>query len=164
MDTPNQDNIKDLPKGAFRLPKRERLHHRSLVNHLFAQGEAIYVYPLRVVYALIDEKQKRGMFRMECHEDIDEVQFMITVPKKKQRRAVHRVLVRRRIREVYRLNRQSLRSVVKAMGGKYLSMAFIYQSDKIYEYRELEERMKKLLHKVEERLTNESVDETHSQE
>lgn len=163
MDTNLQKDINTPDKGMLRLPKSERLRHRSLVNHLFAEGEAIYVYPLRMVYTLLDEQQMSTLFRSDYSEKIDDLQFMITVPKKKQRRAVDRVLMRRRIREAYRLNRLSLRKMVDSMSGKYLSLAFIYQSDKIYEYHDLEERMKKLLHKLEERLKVTSED-IHPQE
>ena len=48
MDTPTHDNAQALAKGALRLPKNERLHHRSLVNHLFAKSDALYAYPLRI--------------------------------------------------------------------------------------------------------------------
>ncbi len=41
--------------------------------------------------------------------DVGALQMLVTVPKKKRRRAVDRVLMRRRIREAYRINRRPLR-------------------------------------------------------
>lgn len=152
MDTPTHDNAQAHAKGALRLPKNERLHHRSLVNHLFAKSDALYAYPLRMVYRVVDEQEMRSMFKVEMPQDIDKVQFMITVPKKKQRRAVNRVLVRRRIREAYRLTRLPLKEALMADGSKYLSMAFIYQSDKIYDYKDLEPKMEKLLKRLNDKL------------
>lgn len=152
MDTPTHDNAQALTKGALRLPKNERLHHRSLVNHLFAKSDALYAYPLRMVYRVVDEQEMRSMFKVEMPQDIDKVQFMITVPKKKQRHAVDRVLVRRRIREAYRLKRLPLRDAVRKVGDKYLMLAFIYQSDKILDYAGIEQRMLKLLTKLQSQL------------
>lgn len=152
MDTPTHDNAQALAKGALRLPKNERLHHRSLVNHLFAKSDALYAYPLRMVYRVVDEQEMRSMFKVEMPQDIDKVQFMITVPKKKQRHAVDRVLVRRRIKEAYRLKRLPLRDAVRKVGDKYLILAFIYQSDKILDYAGIEQRMQKLLTKLQSQL------------
>ena len=152
MDTPTHDNAQALAKGALRLPKNEPLHHRSWVNHLFAKSDALYAYPLRMVYRVVDEQEMRSMFKVEMPQDIDKVQFMITVPKKKQSHAVDRVLVRRRIKEAYRLKRLPLRDAVRKVGDKYLMLAFIYQSDKILDYAGIEQRMQKLLTKLQSQL------------
>lgn len=152
MDTPTHDNAQALAKGALRLPKSERLRHRTLVNRLFEKGEAVYAYPLRLVYSVMSAEEVRSLFKTALPSDIDRVQFMITVPKKKQRRAVNRVLVRRRIREAYRLTRLPLKEALMADGSKYLSMAFIYQSDKIYDYKDLEPKMEKLLKRLNDKL------------
>lgn len=145
-------------KGALRLPKSERLRHRTLVNRLFEKGEGVYAYPLRLVYSVMSDEEIRGLFKTALPSDIDKVQFMITVPKKKQRRAVNRVLVRRRIREAYRLTRLPLKEALMADGSKYLSMAFIYQSDKIYDYKDLEPKMERLLNKLKDKLFSLSAD------
>ena len=105
-----------------------------------------------MVYRVVDEQEMRSMFKVEMPQDIDKVQFMITVPKKKQRHAVDRVLVRRRIKEAYRLKRLPLRDAVRKVGDKYLMLAFIYQSDKILDYAGIEQRMQKLLTKLQSQL------------
>ena len=115
-------------------------------------GDALYAYPLRMVYRVVDEQEMRSMFKVEMPQDIDKVQFMITVPKKKQRHAVDRVLVRRRIKEAYRLKRLPLRDAVRKVGDKYLMLAFIYQSDKILDFAGIEQRMQKLLTKLQSQL------------
>ena len=152
MDIPTQDNAQTLAKGALRLPKSERLRHRTLVNRLFEKGEAVYAYPLRLVYSVMSDEEVRSLFKTALPSDIDRVQFMITVPKKKQRHAVDRVLVRRRIKEAYRLKRLPLRDAVRKVGDKYLMLAFIYQSDKILDYAGIEQRMQKLLTKLQSQL------------
>lgn len=137
-------------KGELKLPKSERLHHKSMVNRLFDEGDSIYSYPLKLVYHIISEEELKLKFTKQIPDDIDSLQMMITIPKKKQRKAVARVSLRRRIREAYRLHRLPLRSMLLNQTHQkyYLSIAFLYQSEKIYKYAELEERMIKLLSRL----------------
>jgi len=76
------------------------------------KGGAALVYPWRIVWRL-NEDRPEGMRR-------DVAQFLITVPKKRVRHAVDRVLMRRRCREAYRLHRDALPA------GVPLDLAFIY--------------------------------------
>ena len=72
---------------------------------------------------------------------------MLTVPKKKQRHAVDRVLLRRRMREAYRLNRDIL---FTSLADSHLQcdMAFIYLSTHKSDYATIEASMKQLLDKI----------------
>ena len=69
------------------LHKTEKLCSRTAVNRLFAEGKPAKAYPLRAVYN--ESNRTYGAA----------AQFMITIPKKKIRKAVGRVLLRRRVRE-----------------------------------------------------------------
>lgn len=69
---------------------------------------------------------------------------MITVPKKKIRKAVGRVLMRRRIREAYRLNRQLFVPQLEK-SGKKIDIAFIYLASDLADYRVIERKMQHLL-------------------
>ena len=74
--------------------------------------------------------------------------MMVTIPKKKRRHAVDRVLMRRRIREAYRLNRMPMREALAQMAADgFLQIAFIYLHNENTEYAELEPKMQKLLAK-----------------
>lgn len=73
--------------------------------------------------------------------------FMITVPKKKIRTAVGRVLVRRRIREAYRLNRSMAVQALQP-AGCVAEIAFLYMDTSIADYATIEASMKKLLGKI----------------
>lgn len=87
-------------------------------------------------------------------EGIGSLQMMVTVPKKKRRKAVDRVQMRRRIREAYRLHRLRLRKYIEDTPSiRTLSMALVYVHDKNLPYLTMEEKMKSLLHKIESRLT-----------
>lgn len=70
----------------------------------------------------------------------DNIQFLISVPKKRIRHAVDRVMLRRRIREAYRLNRDNTpRPAVNT------DIAFIYVADKPEGYARINRAMQRLL-------------------
>lgn len=72
---------------------------------------------------------------------------MITIPKKKIRKAVGRVLLRRRVREAYRLNRHLLMPALESTGKK-VDIAFIYVSDEAKSYHSIEKRVQAILSAV----------------
>lgn len=133
----------------FTLRKGEKLRHRSLVEPLFKEGATIYSFPLRLSWRALDGDTLAGTFCHHVPRGIDSLQMLITVPKKKRRHAVDRVLMRRRIREAYRLNRQILKETLRdAPAIATLSMAFIYIHDQNLPYSDIEKKMKTILHKL----------------
>lgn len=117
---------------GLRLYKSEKLCSRTAVKLLFDTGENLVAYPLRVVYKL--------------HEaDTAQARFLITIPKKRIHHAVDRVLLRRRIRESYRLHRRSLLHPALQRSGVAADLAFIYISNEKIDFHLIEEKMKVLL-------------------
>ena len=77
----------------YSFSKEERLCSVKLIDKLFHSGSSFLLYPFRIIWlkeALPAEKP---------------VQVLISVPKKKFKRAVDRNLLKRRIREIYRLQK-----------------------------------------------------------
>ena len=139
----------------YRFPKEERLHHRSLVEGLFRLGKTFYEYPFKVAWRPLSGNDLEKNFRKNVPEGIGKLQVLITVPKKKRRRAVDRVLMRRRIRESYRLNRLDLREILeKRPGHGTMSVALIYLQDKNLPYNVVEEKIKAVLRKLESKISN----------
>ena len=120
---------------SFRLYKHEKLCSRTAVNLLFSDGKSEFAYPLRVVYRIVPDATASG------------ARFLITVPKKKVRTAVGRVLIRRRIREAYRLNRRFLLPAL-AEKGIAIEMAFLYLDKELQTYSKIEDRMRTVLSKI----------------
>lgn len=154
---PDIDSSDKMAEAAerrrFTLRKGEKLRHRSLVEPLFREGKTLYEFPLRLTWRTLTTEELEQSFRNSVPEQIDSVQMLITVPKKKRRRAVDRVLMRRRIREAYRLNRLSLKQQLDADNDvRTLGMAIIYLHDKNLPYATIEAKMRILLNRVAQKL------------
>ena len=118
----------DIPE-RFTLRKSAKLRHRTLVQDLFQKGKSVYSGPLRVTFRALSEEELKGSFREDVPDLMGPVQFMITVPKKKRRHAVDRVLMRRRIREAFRLQWHSLKQKIQEDPDiRTLSIAIVYMN------------------------------------
>ncbi|MBR5727627.1 MAG: ribonuclease P protein component [Muribaculaceae bacterium] len=121
---------------GLRLYKTEKLCSRTAVSLLFEQGHSSIAFPLRAVYRLHEPGKESP------------AQFLITIPKKKIRHAVDRVLLRRRTREAYRLWRRSLLYPTLLQTGLGADIAFIYLDKEPSDYVLIEKRMKQLLTRI----------------
>lgn len=139
-------------KISLKFPKEERLHHRSLVEGLFRHGKSFYEFPFRVNWRRMDIEEFEKNFRNSIPCGIGCLQMMVAVPKKKRRHAVDRVLLRRRIREAYRLNRLSLRDIIEESEIRHLGLALIYTCDKNLPYSVIEEKIKTVLEKLRKKI------------
>lgn len=133
----------------MRFRKPERLRYKSLVEPLFEDGKSMFEYPLRMVYRPVSDSQLKEAFRIAVPDDIAPLQVLVSVPKKKRRHAVDRVLMRRRIREAWRLQRHLLRDAVKANPHlSTLSVAIVYAADVNIEYPRIHAKVGKLIGKL----------------
>ena len=123
-DTPE---IISVPPIRMTLRKSSKLRHRTLVQELFQKGKSVYSGPLRVTFRALSQDELEGSFRVRVPDLMGPVQMMITVPKKKRRHAVDRVLMRRRIREAFRLQWHPLRKKIQEDPEiRTLSLAIVY--------------------------------------
>lgn len=134
---------------GFGLGKGEKLRHRTLVEGLFEKGKTVYEYPLRLTYRIVPAREIAEAFRDGAPPRLGRLQMLVTVPKKKLRHAVDRVLMRRRIREAYRLNRIPLLHSVLAAPDVCVELAFIYLHKGETDYASVEKKMKRLLVRIE---------------
>ena len=119
----------------YKLNKDEKLCSRTAVNRLFDEGMSLMAFPLRAAYRI----RPRGEHP---------VQFLISIPKQRIRKAVNRVLLRRRTREAYRLNRRSLLVPVLEQQGCGVDIAFVYLDNTPAPYSVIDEKMTSLLSRI----------------
>lgn len=84
-----------MPSISFH--KEERLKSRKVISRLFKDGKSIKSYPLRLVWTEIDPPKSEFP-----------VQFTLSVSRRSFPKAHQRNLLRRRIREAYRINKNWL--------------------------------------------------------
>lgn len=116
----------------YTLSKEERLSWKRYIDLLFAKGQSFVAFPLRVVYLPVEE------------ESLTPVSILISVPKKKFKRAVKRNLIKRQIREVYRVRKYTLIDPLVEKNRRML-VAFLYLDKEIHSFAEMEKAMNKAL-------------------
>lgn len=122
---------------ANTLCKSERLDKKKVIEKMFAGGSRSFsVFPLRVVYLPVEVLDAN-------------VSILVSVSKRRFKRAVKRNRVKRQIREAYRVNKHELLSVLAERQCR-LAVAFIYISDQLVESSVIEDRMKTALARVAE--------------
>ena len=119
----------------YTLRKNEKLRSRTAVNRLFDEGKSLMAFPLRAAYRLREPGDNN-------------VQFLVTIPKKRIRKAVNRVTLRRRVRESYRLARRELLTPVLEQYGAGVDIAFVYLDKSPAPYSVIEEKMASLLTRI----------------
>ena len=107
----------------YTLSKEERLSWKRYIDLLFEKGQSFVAFPLRVVYLPVEE---------------------ISVPKKKFRRAVKRNLIKRQVREAYRVRKYDLIDPLTEKNKRML-VAFLYLDKEIHPFADIEKAMTKAL-------------------
>lgn len=130
------DNLSENIEGGketFSFQKAERLCSKKIMDKLFQEGKTIFVFPIKIVYL---ETKLPSNFP---------VQAAFTVGKRNFKHAVQRNLIKRRMREVYRLNKSK---VYDEIGEKQVAVFFIFTGKTISEYRQIETAIKKGMKKL----------------
>ena len=144
----------DTSSRHFTLRKDEKLRHRSLVERLFREGNSVFEFPIRMMWRILSADELSANFRDCVPPRIGKLQMMVTVPKKKRRHAIDRVLMRRRIREAYRLNRLPIKDALAGMPEVgTLGVAFVYVHTENVDYAKIEKKMKILLSRIDREIT-----------
>ena len=121
--------------GNYRFTKAERLCSKKRIESLFHQGRSRWKGCLRITYLISDEALEAP------------VQVMFAVPKKQFSRAIDRNVLKRRMREAYRLNKQDLIKQVSSL-NKYILIVFLYIGKQVETYSLIEAELKELLANV----------------
>jgi ribonuclease P protein component len=110
------------------LRKNERLSERKAIEILFNKGKSIIESPVRLLWIIHPSPAK------------PQLKAAFSAPSKNFKRAVDRNLLKRRMREAYRKNKNALLNVIEEQKSECLLM-FIYMGKQKVEYREIESKI-----------------------
>lgn len=114
-------------QGQLTFSKEERITHKGDIEKLFISGKKLNLFPFDIRY------YSGNMGSLN--------KVLISVSKKNIKSAVKRNLLKRRIRESYRLNK-------KQLSNSGYSIAIIYVDNKILKFKQIDNFIKKVLKNI----------------
>ena len=127
-----------MTNRRYTLSKEERLSWKRYIDLLFAEGQSFVAFPLRVIYLPLEEEMPAR------------ASFLVSVPKKKFNRAVKRNLIKRQVREAYRVRKYDLLDPLEAK-GKCMLIAFLYIDKEVHPFSKMEKAMDKAIQLLSEK-------------
>lgn len=124
---------KNTQNTGFSFKKEERLCSKKTIDKLFTEGETFLAYPVKIVFL---KTQHPGIFPVKAG---------FSVGKRNFKKAVQRNLIKRKMREAYRLNKPEL---YKKLGENQLAVFFIFIGKTVPEYAVVEAGVKKGIKKL----------------
>ena len=122
---------------AFSLPKSQRISGKTAVSAVLSKGRGGVCGCLR--------------YKVLAREGEEPSRILVSVPKKLFKRAVKRNLLKRRIREAYRLQ--------KGLIGPGLDMLFVYVSHEVLPFADIFASMTEVLEEISRQARNSRTDE-----
>ena len=116
--------MENMQQPRLTFYKGERLCNYHRIQQLFQEGNSLKKYPIKLLYLAVDSQEINN-------------QVLISVPKRKVRRAVHRNRIKRLIRESYRKQKSLLSSSY--------SLAFVYMGTEEISYTQVSQLVDALL-------------------
>ncbi len=123
----------------YGFPLKEHLKSKSLIDKLYATGASVTSFPLRAVFIEVPPQTQEAT-----------ATILISVAKKRFRHAVDRNLLKRRIREAYRLNKEPFINYLNEQNKK-MAVAVLYIDTKHSSTDFLKRKMTKLLNSIMEK-------------
>lgn len=131
---------------TYAFPKREKLCSSTAVNRLYENGKSFVCYPLRATWQTTDSDMP--------------IRVLIWAPKSKFKRANKRNLIRRWIREAYRLEVQPLKEML-LQSNRQIELSLVYMTADLTSQGAVRSALKKTINKL--IIANSPIDGTDQQ-
>ncbi len=116
--------------------KKEHLCSKKRISALYSKGNQFFYYPFKVIW-----------LNIESYTGESPVQLLITVSKKNISSAVSRNLIKRRIREAYRLNKNYFYDYLTKTSKQNI-LILHYTEKKIISYKEMKTKIILILQRL----------------
>lgn len=118
-------------EAKFTFPKKHRLKDRAVIEMLFAQGNSVTHYPLKLLFLPYPFKDEAP------------AKFGVVVPKRNLKKAVQRNKVKRQLKECLRLQKPFIFNNIEHSHAFFI----LYLDKKVPVYHDLEQKMIRLFQK-----------------
>ncbi len=122
--------------AKFTFGKQERLSSNLAIQDLLASGQTVSGFPLKIYWKPSDDLRQKFPAKVA-----------ISVPRRKFKKAVDRNLMKRRIREAYRLNKDLIYDPLREK-ELCITMIILFLSDEFISFERLDENMRDMLRKL----------------
>ena len=119
----------------FCFPKNQKLCSQKSIDKLFVYGRAISQKPVRIIWNFENNREQVPL------------KALIVVSKKRIKLAKDRNIIKRKVKEAYRLQKKDLEELLESK-NQQLNLAIIYQDNKLLNYNVLEQKISLLLKRL----------------
>ena len=125
--------------SVFTYQKTDKLKSRKQTQHLFSTGQAINVFPIRLIYTIEPIESTAANLSLTSV-----LQAGVGAPSRTFRKAVQRNRVKRLLREAYRLEKPNFISQA-ALDNKRVNLFFLYTDALVLTQVEIQGKLKEAL-------------------
>jgi len=134
-------------------PKEERLKSLKKIQKVIREGKIVRFGTIKICWMMISTEPENNQ---PCSLQI---KAGFSVPKKRIKHAVKRNQIRRKMKEIFRLNKAPFYSIIPK--GQQLILFFIYQNNEILPYKKIETDLLSAIKRIQDILTKRQKDNSY---